>query len=123
MDNREEAKQLHETLSLLGLRAQATAVGLVQLTSELLRAGVLDDDAVSRIKEAIARDIIVGRTATRGGKEFEEALRRRLDAVFPNKDEMEGQDRPIGASDQLGSSLSGYRDDAREERPAAGPAR
>ena len=41
-----------------------TAVGFVQLCAELLKAGVIDDPAVSRIKDAIAKDIIVTRTAT-----------------------------------------------------------
>jgi hypothetical protein len=42
MDEREE-KRVHDSIGLLGLRAQATAVGLLQLSAELRRAGVLDD--------------------------------------------------------------------------------
>jgi hypothetical protein len=61
-DEKAEARKLHDTLGLIGLRAHATAVGFVQLCAELLKAGVIDDPAVSRIKDAIAKDIIVTRT-------------------------------------------------------------
>lgn len=56
MDSR-EGKQLHDAIGVVGLRAQATAVGLIQLTAELVRAGVLNDSAVGRIKEKIAKDL------------------------------------------------------------------
>jgi hypothetical protein len=52
---KKEDKTLHDMIGFVGLRAQATAVGLLQLAAELKRAGVLDDDAIGRIKDAIAR--------------------------------------------------------------------
>lgn len=82
-DETEQARELHRTLEFIGLRAQATTVGLIQLCAELVAAGVLGDDAIERIKDAIFREIAV--THPRGYKraEFERTLRQRLDAIFP----------------------------------------
>lgn len=85
-----KARQLHFSVDLMGLRAHATGVGLLQLCSELLRAGVIDDAAIGRIKEAIATDIIVSRKVSRGKDEFARSLRRRLDETFPKT----GRDQP-----------------------------
>ena len=70
-------KEVHDLINFVGLRAQATAVGLIQLTAELAKAGVLQEDAVTRIKSAIADELELsrpstvstsaGREATRGG--------------------------------------------------------
>ena len=82
---KEQAIRLHECLDFIGLRAQATSVGLLQLCAELVAVGVLNDAAVERIKGAIQKDITVSR---RGGKhghdEFATTLRKRLDSVFPS---------------------------------------
>lgn len=50
----EQQKKLHFELTNVGMRAQATAAGMVQLCRELHRAGILDNDALERIKSAIA---------------------------------------------------------------------
>lgn len=81
MDTR-AGKQLHDTLGFVGLRAQATAVGLVQLTAELVKAGVLDDDAVTRIKQAIFDDLALTRPMSQAKTGYETTLRRRLDGLF-----------------------------------------
>lgn len=81
MDEREE-KRLHDSVGLIGLRAQATAVGLLQLVAELRRAGVLDDGAVARIKDAIAKDLALGRPNHTPKEEYEASIRRRLDELF-----------------------------------------
>lgn len=104
-DEKAEARKLHDTLGLIGLRAHATAVGFVQLCAELLKAGVIDDPAVSRIKDAIAKDIIVTRTATRGQEDFEASLRRRLDALLPTKANADEHDSSIGTPATLSSDL------------------
>lgn len=98
-----EARRLHSSVDLIGLRAQATAVGLLQLTAELLRAGVIDDAAIGRIKNAIATDIIVSRKASRGRDEFEHSLRKRLDETFPKS----GNSKPseLGAAEDMPSAL------------------
>lgn len=80
---KEQALRLHECLDYIGLRAQATSVGLLQLCAELVNAGVLDDDALDRIKSAIQHDITVSKPRKHGQIEFETVLRKRLDAVFP----------------------------------------
>ncbi|MDF7776009.1 hypothetical protein P1X14_12190 [Sphingomonas sp. AOB5] len=82
-NSKEQALRLHECLDYIGLRAQATSVGLLQLCAELVAVGVLDDDAVDRIKDAIQHDITVSRPRKHGQMEFETVLRKRLDAVFP----------------------------------------
>jgi hypothetical protein len=78
-----QARELHRTLDFIGLRAQATTVGLIQLCAELVKVGVLDDDALGRIKGAIHRELTVSQARGYNRPEFEETLRQRLDAVFP----------------------------------------
>lgn len=82
-DQTERARELHRTLEYIGLRAHATTVGFLQLSAELVRAGVLDNDAIQRIKDAIYREISVSRPRSYNRAEFEEMLKQRLDAIFP----------------------------------------
>jgi hypothetical protein len=85
MDTR-EGKKLHDTLSFVGLRAQATAVGLLQLSIELIKVGVLDEAAVTRIKQAIFNDIALSRPSSQAKDEYEATLHRRLDDLFTAKE-------------------------------------
>jgi hypothetical protein len=85
MDETEEMR-LHETVSFVGLRAQATAIGLLQLTAELVRAGVLDRPAVDRIKDAIAKDIAITRPRSTSREEYQRMVRERLDGLFLGKE-------------------------------------
>lgn len=78
----DDSKRLHETITFLGLRAQATAVGMIQTAIELRRAGVLDDAAVGRIRDAIFRDLALSCPRSQSRSVYEESLRRRLDALF-----------------------------------------
>jgi hypothetical protein len=90
----EEERRLHETISFLGLRAQATAVGLLQLSAELVRAGVLQEDAVGRIKDAIAKDIALSRPRSAPREDYERSIRERLDGLFAGKESLtESPDR------------------------------
>ncbi len=82
-------RQLHQSIDFVGLRAHATAVGLLQLTSELVRAGVLGNDAVGRIKDAIARDLMLSRPRTVPAAEFERSTRARLDRIFSGEQPLE----------------------------------
>jgi hypothetical protein len=77
-----DTRKLRETLDLLGMRAQATAAGMVQMMIELHRIGMLDDDAVTRIKNAICGDLMLSCPKAMDRREFETSLRRRLDALF-----------------------------------------
>ncbi|TXC70976.1 hypothetical protein FSB78_08470 [Sphingomonas ginsenosidivorax] len=112
-DEKAEARKLHDTLQLVGLRAHATAVGFIQLCAELLKAGVIDDPAVSRIKDAIAKDIIVTRTTSRGQAEFETSLRRRLDTLLPTSENAPDHASAVGTPDGMRSDLDLDRQDFR----------
>lgn len=97
---RELALRRHESLEYIGLRAQATVVGLSQLCTELMAAGVLSDAAIGRIKTAIQQDISVSRPRTRNSQEFERAMRARLDAIFPTGRDPE-RTAPIGTATDM----------------------
>lgn len=73
---------LHNAIDFIGMRAQGTAVGLIQLSIELRRAGVLDDGALDRIKDAIADEISRNRPRSIGKQVFQDDVRTRLDRVF-----------------------------------------
>lgn len=107
MDNKrtEEARELHQTLEFIGLRAHATTVGLLQLSAELVRAGILDDEAIQRIKDAIHREITVARPRSYNRAEFSETLRQRLDAIFPSCGNAEGRAQ-VGTLEEMESALT-----------------
>jgi hypothetical protein len=77
-----ETRKLRETIDLLGIRAQATAVGMFQIAIELRRAGVLDEAAVGRIKDAILGDIMLAKPPSADAADYERSLRKRLDGLF-----------------------------------------
>lgn len=82
--NDDAARERHRSLDFIDLRAHATAVGLIQLCEELLNARVLSAEGLDRIKSAICSELIVARRArVSNQREFDDALRRRIDAVFP----------------------------------------
>lgn len=111
MDERQQARQLHDDLEFIGLRAQATSVGLVQLCAELVKAGVLGEDSIQRVKDAIHRDLCVSNPRIHHRGEFEDTLRKRLDAIFPRCDAPDRQAQ-IGDVADMRSAL----------RPEAGKA-
>jgi hypothetical protein len=81
-----EVRKLHDEVGFVGLRAQATAVGFIQLCSELHGAGVLDLAALDRIKDAIARELAM---SSRGVYAVElERSRKRLDDLFAGRVEI-----------------------------------
>ena len=103
----EQARELHNTLEFIGLRAQATSVGLVQLCAELVRAGVLEDAAVERIKEAIRMELTLSNSRGHYRAEFQQTLKQRLDAIFPcGKNAERG---PVGDVHDLQAALGGER--------------
>lgn len=113
------ARERHRTLDFIGLRAHATAVGLIQLCEELLDAGVLDADGLDRIKDAICSELVVSkraRVAEQYG--FKDTLRSRINAVFPVGPGKPAQDR-IGLLEELEDALAG-RAPAAERALAAG---
>ena len=88
-----DARATHQSVDLLRLRAHATAVGLLQLTTELVRAKVLDQDAVDRIKDAIAGDLALSRPPAMSAKDFDTANRRRLDALFAGQEKISDESK------------------------------
>ena len=86
MDQAEE-RRLHDQVGFVGLRAQATAVGFLQLCTELCRAGVLDQAAMDRIKEAIAKELALSRPRANYQTELESS-RKRLDDLFEGRVEI-----------------------------------
>jgi hypothetical protein len=83
-----DTRKLRETMDLLGMRAQATGAGLVQLMIELHRVGVIDQAAIDRIKDAICGDLMLSRPASVERREYEQSLRRRLDGLFTGQEPM-----------------------------------
>ena len=79
---RQEDKNLHYELGNVGLRAQATAAGLLQLCAELRDAGVLGEAAIERIKDRIARDITLSAPKSTTPDAFKRDVRTRLDRLF-----------------------------------------
>lgn len=77
-----EQKKIHDDLRNVGLRAQGTAAGLVQLCKELQLAGVIGETAVGRIKDAIADEItLIGpRTVVR--ETYRQEVCSYLDSIF-----------------------------------------
>lgn len=87
MDTR-EGKQVHDLVSFVGLRAHATAVGLIQLSAELVRAGVLEEATIDRIKTAIANDLALSRPGSISKEEFSRTTRLRLDRLFSGEESL-----------------------------------
>lgn len=96
MDSNEQRDQrshagVHLALEFLGIRAQATAMGLVQLCLELRRAEVIDQAAVDRVKDAIAEEIGEHAPRSVAKQQYLADIRGRLDRIFAG-------DEPIGAA-------------------------
>jgi hypothetical protein len=102
--DKEQALELHRDLDFIGLRAQATTVGLLQLCAELVKVGVLDGEAIGRIKEAITWDITVSNPRVHDRAEFETTLRKRLDAIFPRAEDAHRASR-VGNVQDMQSAL------------------
>ena len=92
----DKRKDLHYDLLNVGLRAQATAVGLVQLCIELRGAGVLDDPALERIKNAIADEVSLNAPRSTGRQDYRQDMKSRLDKLFAGE-------QPVGSADALSS--------------------
>ncbi|NWK97333.1 hypothetical protein DM806_16980 [Sphingobium lactosutens] len=102
----DKEKKLHFDLTNVGMRAQATAVGLLQLCRELRSAGILDDAAIERIKGAIACDIEVSAPRSVATAAYRQDIKGRLDQLFSGEAKMGSADalafgaRPGGAGQE-----------------------
>jgi hypothetical protein len=90
----EKQKRLHHDVTNVGLRAQATAVGLIQLCIELRCANVLNDDAMRRIKGAITDELCMGAGRRAAARDHRGEVEARLDRLFAGE-------QPIGSADAL----------------------
>jgi hypothetical protein len=88
MTEQPEEMRLHENVKMVGLRATVTAVGFLKLVGELKDAGVLDEAAVGRIKQAIFKEITLGGPV--GGRaEYERTTQQRIDRLFSGEAQLE----------------------------------
>lgn len=78
----DECQRMHITLDAVGMRSQGTAVGLLQLCKELLDAGVLGNDAVIRIREAIVADISLNCPRSVRREVYQDMVRQRLNGII-----------------------------------------
>lgn len=91
-------RRIHNGIDVVGLRAQATAVGFLQLCVELNKSGALDDEALARVKGAIARDLAITAPVGMRKEEFDDWVHRRLDGLFEER---------LEADDDEGSEAAG----------------
>jgi hypothetical protein len=96
---REKQKRLHYDVTNVGLRAQATAVGFIQLCVELQRVNVIDDRAIRRIKDAIVDELIVTAPRQVASSTYRQDVLARLDRLFAGEEE-------VGTADALGSDAT-----------------
>lgn len=98
----EKQKRLHFDVTNVGLRAHATAVGLVQLCIELQRAKLLDEEAMDRIKLAIADEVSVAAPRAVSCQSYRHDIKARLDRLFGGEHEVGSADAlAFGAEPQL----------------------
>ena len=82
-------QRLHQMVSFIGMRAQATAVGLIRLCTELSRAEVLHETALERIKDAIAEEIACHCPPSTAKKVYKAEVRQKLDRLFAGDESVE----------------------------------
>lgn len=104
--NEQDRNRTHLALEFLGIRAQATAMGLVQLCAELRDAGVIGEDAVGRVKEAIAEEIASHAPRSVVKQQYLADIRGRLDRIFAG-------DEPIGPAPDVSTLPAGAADESR----------
>lgn len=83
-----EQGRMHHELTAVGLRAQATAAGLVQLCRELNAVGILDDKALDRIKGVIADEISLTGPRSFTQAQYRQGVCERLDAIFAGRESL-----------------------------------
>lgn len=86
MEKHVDQRDMHFELVNVGLRAQATAAGFVQLCKELRHSGALDDPAIDRIKTAIADEVALTCPRSIPRPQFRNDVCRRLDALFAGEE-------------------------------------
>ena len=78
-----DCERIHANLEAIGIRDSGTAIGLFQLLKELRDAGVLGQDAIGRIREAIITDLAASRPRSQSLAEYQTRVRERMDTLLP----------------------------------------
>lgn len=77
-----EATRVNRDLQLIGFRAHATAIGLLQLVKELRATDHLTQDAVNRIRDTMIDDLSLSRSSHEKEEDFRARLQTRLDCLL-----------------------------------------
>lgn len=78
----EKQKQLHHDVTNVGLRAQVTAVGLIQLCIELRKTNALSEEGLSNVKKAIADELLIGQNRRYCSRDQRCDVEARIDRIF-----------------------------------------
>ena len=73
---------MHQSIRFLPMGPQATGAGLIQLCAELHRSGLLNDDAIERIKNAIIHELTDRAPRSVTKLAFRSDIHDRLDKVL-----------------------------------------
>lgn len=84
----ERQKRLHHDVTNVGMRAQATAVGLIQLCIELRKADAITEDALSRIKQAIGDELAIGPYRRMASRDHRTEINARLNRLFAGEEKL-----------------------------------
>lgn len=95
--NIEECRRLNTSLDGLGMRARGTSVGLLQLLTELHNAGVLSEEAIVRIREAIVSDIALSCPRSVQRDDYRNMVRQRLDGILHRPSNTTAAPEPVAS--------------------------
>ncbi|WP_176594112.1 hypothetical protein [Sphingobium sp. EM0848] len=100
MPENADQKKLHYDLTNVGLRAQATAAGLLQLCRELQQTGALDNNAIDRIKGVITHEIMECAPRAIRKEAMQREVQDRIDRLFAAQEHLgPGGEVAFGPSD------------------------
>ena len=102
MEKQLDQRDMHFELVNVGLRAQATAAGFVQLCKELRQSGALDYAAIERIKTTVADEVALTCPRSIPRPQFRSDVCRRLDELF-------GGHERVGDAEGLRFAATGER--------------
>jgi hypothetical protein len=88
---------MHERIGQLPIRDRATAAGLVQLCAELRNSGLLTDDAMERVKDAIGYELTEQAPRSVTKQAFRCDVHNRLNKVFERYAQVRSSNAAFGA--------------------------
>ena len=103
--NADKQKQLHHDVTNGGLRAQATAVGLVQLCIELRAAGVLSEGGLANIKKAISDELLIGPYRRHCSRDERREVEARIDRIFAGEQKISSADELSSITNDAGAPV------------------